>query len=91
MAPLSSADKYRNTPRKVFDKSMDRIELRIQRIKEDYRADIAAVLARVDLLESNHQRLVEFLKPVEEPEDGPFDKYFGKVIHKDQTRFAPSE
>ncbi len=53
MAPLSSADKYRNTPRKVFDKSMDRMELRIQRIKEDYRADLVAIMARIVRLEES--------------------------------------
>ncbi len=37
--------------RRVFDKYCDRMDLRVARIKEDYRADMKALLARVVLLE----------------------------------------
>lgn len=42
-------------PRKVFDKYQDRMELKVTRIKEDYRADIAALIGRINNLE----RIVE--------------------------------
>ncbi len=55
-------NRFTNTPRKLFDKSNDRMEIRIARIKEDYRADIAAVLARIRTLED---RLIKIF-PIEE-------------------------
>ncbi len=48
--------------RKMFDLYQDRINIRVARIKEDYRSDIAAVLARVQNLE----HLWDQLFPIEE-------------------------
>ncbi len=37
--------------RKMFDKYQDRLDLRVQRIKEDYRNDISALMARLITVE----------------------------------------
>ncbi len=38
--------------RKVFDKYCDRMELKLQRVKEDYRADLQALFHRITNLEA---------------------------------------
>ncbi len=48
--------------RKMFDIYQDRLDRRVARIKEDYRADIAALVGRVQNLE----QLWDKLFPVEE-------------------------
>lgn len=48
--------KYNSVPRKVFDKSLDRIDIRIQRIKEDYRNDLVAILARIVTIEQAFEK-----------------------------------
>ncbi len=45
-------NQYNSTPRKVFDKALDRVEVRRQRDREDHRIDIAALLARLRTLEA---------------------------------------
>ncbi len=45
------ATKYTHTTRKVFDKHVDRMELRRQRDRDDHRADIAALLKRISNIE----------------------------------------
>ncbi len=47
----SNLDKYMNTPRKVFDKTVDKIESKRKRDKEDHRADIGALLKRLVQIE----------------------------------------
>ncbi len=37
--------------RKVFDKYCDRMDVKLARVKEDYRADIVALLGRITTLE----------------------------------------
>ncbi len=44
--------------RKVFDKHVDRIELRRKRDVEDHRADMKALLARLVRLEEAHEDLL---------------------------------
>ncbi len=51
--------------RKLFDKYQDRIDLRLTRIKEDYRNDLATVLATVQEMQD---QLTE-LFPIEDYED----------------------
>ncbi len=50
MPPNSRANRYDHTPRKVFDKALDRIELRRQRDKEEARRDIANLFQKMELL-----------------------------------------
>ncbi len=56
------ANRYNSTPRKVFDKHVDRMETRRQRDREDHRADMKALLARLVLLEKQHAELHEHVK-----------------------------
>ncbi len=55
----------RQLSRKVFDKYCDRMDIRVARIKEDYRADLAALLARL----INLERILEDLFPIESEPD----------------------
>ncbi len=50
MPPNSRANRYDHTPRKVFDRALDRIELRRQRDKEEARRDIANLFQKMELL-----------------------------------------
>ncbi len=52
MANFNPPNKYNNTPRKVFDKHVDRMETRRLRDKEDHRADFKALLRRLTNLET---------------------------------------
>ncbi len=45
-------NQYNSTPRKVFDKAMDRQDLRLSRHKEDHRADVNALLQKIIELET---------------------------------------
>ncbi len=54
-----SRDRYANTPRKIFDKHVDRIEVRRQRDREDHRADMKALLHRLTNLETQLTDLAE--------------------------------
>ncbi len=54
------ADRYSHTPRKVFDKAMDRLHVRLVRLKEDYRADLLIIFHRVQALE---EALTELMDP----------------------------
>ncbi len=60
--PSYTSNKYSHTPRKVFDKLVDRIEIRRQRDREDHRNDVQALIARIANLEERFQN--QF--PVEE-------------------------
>ncbi len=46
-------------PRKVYDKYQDRMEIRLSRVREDYRADMAALVARLILLEEAVEELMD--------------------------------
>lgn len=53
------ANRYSHTPRKVFDKAMDRQDLRRQRDKEEHRADLKAIFHRVKNLENELTQLIQ--------------------------------
>ncbi len=61
----TNPNKWTHTPRKVFDKYCDRMEIKIARIKEDYRADLVALLARIRNLED---QLIKYF-PIEDAEE----------------------
>ncbi len=46
------ANKYDHTPRKVFDKYVDRMDLKLMRAKEDHRSDIGTLVRQIRKLES---------------------------------------
>ncbi len=52
MAANYEPNRYNTTPRKVFDKHVDRMELRRKRDKQDHRADMATVLLKIVELET---------------------------------------
>ncbi len=68
MAFNPRADRYSHTPRKVFDNAVDNLKLRIQRAKEDSRADIGAVMARIVTLEHAMKELLDQLDRYDNPE-----------------------
>ncbi len=45
-------NKYNSTPRKIFDKHVDRMEVKRKRDKDDHRADMKALLQRLLSLEN---------------------------------------
>ncbi len=45
----SEQNRYNSTPRKVFDKHVDRMEIRRQRDKEDHRNDLKAIIQTMKL------------------------------------------
>ncbi len=55
-------NQYNSTPRKVFDRALDRVEVRRQRDREDHRNDLRALMARLENLELRFQDLF----PIEE-------------------------
>ncbi len=54
-------NKYSSTPRKIFDKHVDRMETKRQRDREDHRADMKALIQRLNALESKLTQVVEHL------------------------------
>ncbi len=50
-------NRYNSTPRKVFDKHVDRMEAKRQRDREDHRADMQALIKRLVNLEEQLQLL----------------------------------
>ncbi len=52
-------NRYNSTPRKVFDKHVDRMETKRQRDREDHRADMQALIKRLINLEHNLLQLTE--------------------------------
>lgn len=56
------SDRYLNTPRKIFEKHVDRMELRRQRDRADHRADLQALIKRVLNLEAQHTLLDDHVK-----------------------------
>ncbi len=45
-------DNYKNTPRRIFDKHVDQMEIKRKRQVEDHRADMFALLKRIENLEN---------------------------------------
>ncbi len=69
--------------RKMFDVYQDRLDRRVARIKEDYRSDIVAVLARVQNLET----LWDQLFPIEqEQKRGIHDASSGEMLSFEERR-----
>ncbi len=52
-------NQYNSTPRKVFDKAIDRQDVRLARHKEDHRADVNALLQRLNNVEKKLTQLLE--------------------------------
>ncbi len=50
-------NKYNSTPRKVFDKHVDRMEIRRQRDKADHRADYHLMMDRIRSLQKDFDEL----------------------------------
>ncbi len=55
-------DQYQNTPRKVFDKHVDRIELKRKRDREDNRNDLQMMIQKIQHL---HQLIIALTHQVE--------------------------
>ena len=51
-------NQYNSTPRKVFDKAMDRQDRRLKRVQEDYRNDVQAIFQRTRNLEAQLVRVL---------------------------------
>ncbi len=67
--------------RKLFDKYQDRMDLRIARLKEDFRNDIA-------LIKFEFQKLMDqqtLLFPIEEEPDDEGDRALASAIRKDRS------
>ncbi len=45
-------NRFNSTPRKVFDKHVDRVEAKRQRDREDHRADMQAIIQKMIQLEN---------------------------------------
>ncbi len=56
------ANKYNSTPRKVFEKYIDRMALRRDRDREDHRADMQALIKRLLNLENQLELLTEHVQ-----------------------------
>ncbi len=59
MAPKGKPYRPDYISRKMFDIYQDRLDLRVQRIQEDYRADVAALLARINSLEARFTEMAD--------------------------------
>ncbi len=60
-----AANKYSHTPRRVHEKAIDRLELKIRRLKQDVRDLEEDLLRRIGVLEKRQDRHF----PIEEEED----------------------
>ncbi len=52
MGRYQEANKYNSTPRKVFDKYVDRMDLKLLRAKEDHRSDIGTLIRKLKELDN---------------------------------------
>ncbi len=59
MAANAGPNRYSSTPRKVFDKHVDRMETKRQRDREDHRADMQALINRMNNLEAQLTHLAD--------------------------------
>ncbi len=66
MAYKHEADRYSSTPRKVFDKHVDRMETKRLRDREDHRADMEALIKRLINLETQLHLLRNLKEELEE-------------------------
>lgn len=55
------ADRYNHTPRKVFDTAMDRMDIKRQRDRQDHRADLGAIIQKMDQLETRLTELEAYV------------------------------
>ncbi len=55
-------NRYNSTPRKLFDKHVDRMEIKRVRDREDHRADMQALIKRLVNLENQLTELLEHQK-----------------------------
>ncbi len=58
----TAGNPYVNTPRKIFDKHVDRMELKRQRDRQDHRADMQALISRITNLEDQLTHLTEHVR-----------------------------
>ncbi len=61
MGRYTESNKYSATPRSIFDKHVDRMEIKRQRDREDHRADMQALIKRLNNLETQLMDLAEEL------------------------------
>ncbi len=62
MAYKHEADRYNSTPRKVFDKHVDRIKELRRRDREDHRADLQALIKQIRSLQNELDLLTEHVQ-----------------------------
>ncbi len=55
-------NRYSSTPRKIFDKHVDRIAAHRQRDRQDHRADMQALIQRLNNLEDQLTHLAEHVR-----------------------------
>ncbi len=55
-------NKYNSTPRKVFDKYIDKMAIRRDRDRQDHRADMQALISRIQNLEDQLIHLTEHVR-----------------------------
>ncbi len=78
----NEANRYNSTPRKVFDKHVDRMEVKRQRDREDHRADMQALIKRLLNLENQLELLTEHVEQhchVIGGDDNPADSAFTRA------------
>ncbi len=80
----TARNQYNSTPRKVFDLYIDRMAIKRARDKQDHRADMQALISRIQNLEDQLTHLTEHvrqhcdrIRTEEDPEDS------GQYRHKD--------
>ncbi len=62
MPPNQRANRYDHTPRKVFDKAIDRMELKRLRDREDHRTDLHLLMNRLKALQLQLDLLEDHVK-----------------------------
>ena len=88
MPPNDRANRYDHTPRKVFDKAMDRMDLKRQRDREDSRSDLRAVLARIVSIED---KLIQVLEQLGELEQHVAQHCNAMALDDDPGHMDPTE
>ncbi len=61
MGDYSWPDQYNSTPRKVFDKYIDRMAVKRQRDREDHRNDMQTIVQRMNRLETQLTLIAQHL------------------------------
>ncbi len=62
MADGDRINKYMHTPRRLFDKAIDRMELKRKRDKEDHRADSHLMMSKITLLTQRLHQLEQHVR-----------------------------